>query len=142
VATRTVPPVPDVAPSPESELSLGELVSRATADLSMLARKEVKLAKAEISSELAKAGKGAGLLGGAGFVAHLAVVFLSLSAMFGLAAWMPLGCAAFTVFLAFAAIAGGFALAGKRKLASLDPAPHRTIKTLKEDAEWARHPTS
>jgi len=125
-----------------TEPTLGDLVSRATADLSELARKEVALAKAELSAEAARAGKGAGLLGGAGFVGHLAIVFTSLAGMFGLAAWMPLGCAAFTVALLYGLLAGGLALAGKRTLSALDPAPHRTIKTLKEDAAWARHPTS
>jgi hypothetical protein len=138
VATRTAPPTS----ADRADASLGELVSRATSDISELARKEVALAKAEISAEMSKVGKGAGFLGGAGFVGHLALIFLSLAGMFGLAAWMPLGCAAFTVALVYGVLAGVLALAGKRKLSSLDPAPHRTIKTLKEDAEWARHPTS
>lgn len=132
MATRTTPPEP----------SLGELVAQASADLSTLARKEVELAKAEIGAEVAKAGKGAGLLGGAGFLSHLALVFGAIAAMFGLGHWMPLGWAAAAIATLFAVLASGMALAGKRTLGSLDPAPHRTIATLKEDASWARHPTS
>lgn len=132
MATRTAP----------AEPSLGELVAQASADLSTLARKEIELAKAEIGAEVAKVGKGAGLLGGAGFLGHLALIFLSLAAMFGLAHWMPLGWAAATLAALFGVLAAGLALLGKRTLSSLDPAPHRTIATLKEDAAWARHPTS
>ena len=132
MATRTAP----------SEPSLGELVAQASADLSTLARKEIELAKAEIGAEVAKVGKGAGLLGGAGFLGHLALIFASLAAMFGLAHWMPLGWAAATVAGVFGLLAASMALLGKRTLSSLDPAPHRTIATLKEDAAWARHPTS
>jgi ABC-type multidrug transport system fused ATPase/permease subunit len=138
VATRVHTRTPDTPTEP----SLGELVSRATADISALARKEVELAKAEISAEVSKVGKGAGLFGGAGFLGHLCLVFASLALMFGLGHWISLGWAALVVAGLYAVLAAVLAVAGKRKLATLDPAPHRTIKTLKEDAAWVRHPTS
>jgi hypothetical protein len=47
--------------------SLGELVATATRDLSLLVHQEIALAKAEIKQDVAAAGKGAGLFGGAGF---------------------------------------------------------------------------
>lgn len=125
-----------------SEPTLGELVAQASADLSTLARKEVELAKAELGAAAATAGKGAGLLGGAGILGHLALVFGAVAAVLGLGHWMPLGWAAASVAGLLAVLAAVLAVLGKRTLADLDPAPHRTIATVKENAAWARHPTS
>src|SRR4051812_134167 len=56
------------------EQSLGELVSVATRDLSLLIHKEIELAKSEIAAEVKRAGIGAGLLGGAGFIGFFAML--------------------------------------------------------------------
>lgn len=125
-----------------TEPSLGELVGQATKELSTLVRKEVELAKAELSTEVAKAGKGAGMFGGAGVTAMYGLTFVSLAAMFGLGAIMPLGFAALVVGVVYLAVAGVLAMTGKKAFQEFHPVPERTIKTLKEDAQWARHPSS
>ena len=125
-----------------TEPSLGELVGQASKEMSTLVRKEVELAKAEISAEIGKAGKGAGMFGGAGVTALYGLTFVSLAAMFGLAALMPIGWAALVVGVAYFAIAGILAFRGKKAFSDFSPVPERTIKTLKEDAQWARHPSS
>jgi hypothetical protein len=122
--------------------SLGELVGQASKELSTLVRKEIELAKAELSTEVAKAGKGAGMFGGAGVTALYGLTFVSLAAMFGLGAVLPLGWAALIVGVVWFAVAGLLALRGKKAFASMSPKPERTIRTLKEDAQWARHPSS
>ncbi len=125
-----------------TEPSLGELVGQATKELSTLVRKEVELAKAELSTEVAKAGKGAGMFGGAGVTAMYGLTFVSLAAMFGLGAVMPLGWAALIVGVGYFALAGVLAMTGKKAMKDFSTKPERTIKTLKEDAQWARHPSS
>ncbi|MDX6326082.1 MAG: hypothetical protein QOK15_2436, partial [Nocardioidaceae bacterium] len=50
--------------------SIGGLVSDISADISTLMRQEVALAKAEIQDSAKKAGKGAGMLAGAGVAGH------------------------------------------------------------------------
>jgi hypothetical protein len=129
-------------PRATSEPSLGELVGQASKEISTLVRKEVELAKAELSAEIGKAGKGAGMFGGAGLTALYGLMFLSLAAMFGLGAVMHLGWAALIVAAFWLVVAGILALTGKRAFATFSPVPERTIRTLKEDAEWARHPSS
>jgi hypothetical protein len=126
----------------KTDASLGELVGQATKDVSTLLRKEVELAKTELASEVAKAGKGAGMFGGAGFAAMYGLVFASLALMFGLGALMPLGWAALIVAGLYFAGAAILALTGKKAFRDFSPKPERTIKTLKEDAQWARHPSS
>ena len=127
-------------PTP-SDASLGELVAHATADLSSLLRQEVALAKVEIKQEVVSAGKGAGMLGGAGFAGLFGLVFLSISAAYGIS-WLgvPLGCAFFTVGLLYVLAAGVLALLGKKNLSKVGP-PEKTIETVKDDVEWVKHPT-
>lgn len=125
-----------------TEPSLGELVGQASKELSTLVRKEIELAKAELSGEVAKAGKGAGMFGGAGVTAMYGLTFVSLAAMFGLGEVMPLGLAALVVGVVYLAVAGVLVATGKKAFSDFSPKPERTIKTLKEDAQWARHPSS
>jgi hypothetical protein len=126
--------------SPQDQ-SLGELVSAATRDLSALLRTEVQLAKVEIKQEVKAAGTGAGLFGGAGFAGFMAVVFLSISAAYGIS-WLglPLGWGFFTVGLLYLVAAAVLALSGKKKVAQVGP-PEKTIETVKDDIAWAKKPT-
>ena len=128
--------------SDPNDMSLGELVSSATRDLSTLIRTEVQLAKVEIKQEVTTAGKGAGLLGGAGFLGLFALIFLSISAAYGIS-WLgvPLGCAFFTVGALYAVGAAVLALTGKKKLGKVGP-PEKTIETVKDDITWAKNPTT
>ena len=70
--------------------SVGTLIGEVTRDLSTLMRQELELAKAEVRAEAnkateevkaqgAKAGKGAGMLAGAGYAGHMVALFLSIA---------------------------------------------------------------
>ena len=122
--------------------SLGELVAEATRDFSSLMHKEVALAKAEIKHEVAAAGKGAGLFGGAGISGLLAVVFLSVALAYGIAGLLDVsvGWGFLAVGLLYLAVAAVMGLLGKKKISQVGP-PERTIETVKDDIEWAKHPT-
>ena len=135
---RTSTPAPGGA---LEDKSLGELVATATRDLSLLVHQEVELAKAEIKKDVAAAGKGAGLFGGAGFTAVLGLLFVSVSAAYGIS-WLgvPLGCAFFAVGAIYLVVAAVLALSGKKQISQVGP-PEKTLETLKDDAEWAKHPT-
>ena len=125
----------------KGEPSLGDLVAIATRDLSSLMRQEVGLAKVEIKRDVTAAGKGAGMFGGAGLAGLLGLLFISVSAAFGIAHFdVPLGCAFFAVGAFYLLVAGVLALTGKKSLSKMGP-PTKTIETLKDDAAWAKHPT-
>jgi len=124
-----------------AETSVGELIGNISNDLSQLFRQEVELAKAEVQAEAKKAGKAAGMLGGAGFAGYLAVLFLSLAAVFALDAVMPAGWAALIVAVVWGIVGGVLYANGKKKLKNVDPMPRRTVDTLKEDAQWLKNPT-
>jgi hypothetical protein len=122
------------------EPSLGDLVSTATRDLSELMRKEVQLAKLEIKQEVTTAGKGAGMLGGAGAAGALGLVFLSIALAYALGTVVPLGWGFAIVGLLYLAAASFLALTGKKSLGRVG-APEKTIQTVKDDIAWAKHPT-
>jgi hypothetical protein len=98
--------------------SIGDLVVQASHQLSDLVRTEVALAKAEITQEVRRVGKGAGLFGGAGAMAWLALVFASLALMFGLGEVMDLWGAALVVTAVYAVVAALFVMAGRSTLGS------------------------
>lgn len=122
--------------------SLGELVATATRDLSLLVHQEVELAKTEIKKDVAAAGMGAGLFGGAGFAGVFGLLFVSISAAYGIS-WLgvPLGCAFFTVGALYLIAAAVMALTGKKKLRQVSPPAEKTIATVKDDIAWAKNPT-
>ncbi len=132
---------PDTESQARPLSSVGEIFADISRDFSLLMRQEVALAKAELSESASKAGKGAGMLGGAGGAGYFALLFLSLAFMFLLDSFMPIGWAAFIV----GAIYGiaGFVLytQGRKQLKTVDPMPRRTVDTLKEDAQWLKNPT-
>ena len=131
------------AGSPEVEgRSVGELLSEVTTDLSRLMRQEVALAKVELKEEAAKAGKAGGMLGGAGAVGYLVLVFLSLALMFALDAVMPIGWAALITAVVLGIIAAVLYVVGRNRLKQVNPKPEQTVETLKEDVQWARNRTS
>jgi len=127
--------------STNGEKSLGELVASATKDLSLLVQQEVALAKVEIKKEVAAAGKGAGMFGGAGLTGLFALIFLSISLAYAIS-WfgIGLGWGFFIVGMLYLVVAGVLALLGKKQISKVGP-PAKTIATVKDDVAWAKHPT-
>jgi len=123
---------------PIDDRSLGQVVSDLSSDLSTLMKQEVQLAKVELKEEVAKAGKGAGMLGGAGFAGWFVLLFLSLTLTFLLDDWMPLEVASLSTAAIWAVVAAALALVGRNKLREANPQLPRTQETLKEDVQWAR----
>ncbi|MBG0561247.1 phage holin family protein [Actinoplanes aureus] len=124
-----------------AETSIGDIIGNISNDLSQLFRQEVALAKAEIQQEATKAGKAAGMLGGAAFAGYLSVVLLSFALVFALGSVMPDGWAALIVAAIWAAIGAVLFVNGRKKIKTVDPVPRRTAETLKEDAQWLKNPT-
>jgi hypothetical protein len=110
---------------------LGELLSDLTQDVSTLMRQEVELAKAEIKESATKAGKGAGMLAGAAWAGHLAVVFLSLALWWALGQLVGLGWSAVIVAVIWGIVAAVLASKGRKELKTINGMP-RTTETVKE----------
>jgi hypothetical protein len=121
-----------------TELSVGQLVSQMTSDASKLFKAELDLAKAELKEEIQTAGRGAGMLTGAGVGALYALGFLSLALMFGLGTVMGLGWAALIVTAIWAVAAAILAATGRSAMKQVKPGIPETVESVKEDARWVK----
>ena len=114
--------------------SVGELLSEVSRDISTLMRQEVELAKAELKESASRAGKGAGLFGGAGVAGLLALVFVSVALWWALGYLIGNAWSAVIVAVIWGIVALVLALVGKREIESISGMP-RTVDTLKEIPE-------
>lgn len=119
-----------VDPVAHARPSVGEAFSEVAADLSTLMRQEVELAKAEVRQSAVRAGKGAGLLAGAGISGHLAVLFASIAAWWGIGDAIGHSWSALIVGAAWLLVAAVLGLAGRRELAAAPGLP-QTTQTVK-----------
>jgi len=114
------------------EVSVGQLISEISRDLSTLMRQEVELAKAELTTEVKKTGKAAGMLGGAGFAGYMVLLFLSIALWWGLSNVMDQGWAALIVAAIWAVIGAILYVTGRGTLRTVHPKPERTVDTVKQ----------
>jgi hypothetical protein len=126
--------VPTPAERQAESTSLGDLLGEVTRDISTLMRQEVELAKAELTQSAKTAGKGAGLLGGAGYAGIMAVLFLSIAAWWGLGSLIGNAWSAVIVALVWAVIALILFVVGRKQLKEITGAP-QTVDSLKKIPE-------
>jgi uncharacterized membrane protein YqjE len=119
--------------------STGELVKQLSEQTTTLVRKEIELAKAELSAKGKVAGEGAGMFGAAGVVGLLALGALTAMIIALLDKAMDFWIAALIVAVAYGAIAAVLALNGRERVKKgMPPAPEQTVETVKEDVQWAK----
>ncbi len=151
---RTPPPTGDVrtphatgtGPSPDA--GIGELVSNITNDFSTLVRQELELAKAELSQTISKAGKGAGLFGGAGLAGYFTLLFLSLALWWALGAMIgdgdaqpALGWSALIVAAIWAVVAAVLAVTGRKEVQEAEGLlrTQQTVKKIPDAMKGQEH---
>ncbi|OYN90681.1 phage holin family protein [Parenemella sanctibonifatiensis] len=106
--------------------SIGQLMGDIAGDLSTLMRQEVALAKAEVRQSVTRAGKGIGMFAGAAIAALLLLVFLSVSAWWGLGQFIGNQWSALVVALVWALVALVLVLVGKKELQRVAGLPQTT----------------
>ncbi len=127
----------DVRETPSAELPLSQLISNLTEDTSTLFRQEVALARAEIKQEATTAGKGVGMMAGAGAFAAVAMILISFAAAEGLQRWLDIDLAwcYFIVAVVWLIVAGVLFSMGRKKLSEVNPKPERTVDSLRDVAD-------
>ncbi|MDF2966493.1 MAG: hypothetical protein K0Q93_271 [Nocardioidaceae bacterium] len=119
-----------------SEPGVGELVGQMSEQVSRLVRDELALAQVELKAKGKAAGKGAGLLGGAGLFGAYALAVLIAAAVLGLATVLDAWLAAVIVGVVLLAIAGIAALMGKKQVSrATPPMPAEAIDGAKRDVK-------
>ncbi|MGX1274411.1 phage holin family protein [Streptomyces phaeoluteigriseus] len=113
---------------------VGELVQRASQQLTELVRAELRLAQAEMKEKGQRYGKGGGLFGGAGLFGFLTLEALVVTAIAALAVPLSVWAAALIVTAVLGVITAVMALSGKKQVAqAAPPKPEQTIENVKAD---------
>jgi putative superfamily III holin-X len=127
----TSSPVETPRDTASEQQSLGELIGEVTKDLSTLMRQEVDLAKAELSQSAQRAGKGAGMLGGAAFAGYLVLLFLTIALWWAIGSATGLGWSAVIVAVIWAVIGAILTVLGRKEFQSVRGLP-KTSDSLKK----------
>ena len=118
------------------ERSVKELIEGLSEQTQALARKEVELAKAEVTEKGKRLGMGAGAFGAAGIIGLFAFGALTAALVLLLATAVDAWIAALIVAAVYAAIAGIAALVGRGQVQrGTPPVPEMAIDSTKEDVE-------
>jgi uncharacterized membrane protein YqjE len=134
----TATPSGDPTKPKEPDKSLGELFSELADEFSDLTHTQIELAKTEIRNEAAKAGRVAGMFGGAALAGYMALLLLSFAAAWGLANVMNEGWAFLIVGVVYAIVGGLLYLRARTQARDVNLVPEGTVESIKEDVQWAR----
>lgn len=118
------------------EPSVGELVKRASEQLSDLVRAELRTARAELAQKGRRAGVGGGLVGGATAVAYVGLMALAGTCVALLALVLEVWAAALIVTAALFLVAAALGLAGRAQIRrAAPPLPERAVDGVRSDLD-------
>ena len=122
-----------------SDQSIKEIVDALRPQMQELVNKQVELARAELIPVGRQAGIAVGLLAVGAVFMLVFLILLSLTGVYVLAALgLPLWASALIVSGILLLIGGILAGSGANILRKLDPKPHRTIMTLRQNVDWLK----
>ena len=119
--------------------SMAEVLQDIVANIQEIFRSEFKLAKAEIHEETTKIARASVPLGIGILLALYAVGFVLLAAVHGLATMVDAWLAALIVGVAVGVISMVLVSIGRKRLKQVKVVPEKTIGTMKENVQWAKH---
>jgi len=123
-----------------NDTTVSDLISGLVNDAQLLVRREIDLAKREVTIEVDKVKQGAVSLGigaglaviGALLLGHMLVYLVQT--LTGLSLWVS-----YLIVGALFAIGGGLLLMqGIKRMKNVDPLPRETIESVKEDIQWIK----
>ncbi len=128
----------DATPPPRSEHSFAGLFGDLAHQCSTLIGQEIALARAELEAKLGQFGTGALKMVVGGLIIYAGFLALLVAAGLGLALVLRPWLAAVAVGAVAVVIGTVIAVIGKRAVRSDALVPERTLRSLREDATWAR----
>ena len=125
------------------EQPIGKLLKQLADETTTLVKLELDLAKSEMRETARKAIPAFVMLAAAALVALLMLGALTAFLILALDGVMPNWLSALIITAVYGVAAVTLYAVGKNRLEEVgSPAPRQTIETLKEDVEWAKHPTT
>jgi uncharacterized membrane protein YqjE len=120
------------------ERSISSLLKDIVGNLQQIIRAEVRLAKVEVGEELSKARQAMVLLAIGGLFGAMALAFLLLGAVYGLAHVVQPWVAAVLVAIGAGGVGGALMAVGVSKIKRISLPPERTVTTVQENIQWAK----
>ncbi len=124
--------------APLKDRGIAALFSDLAREAARLVRQEIALARAELMDRVARLGVGAVLVAAGAALLFAALLALAAAAILALALVLPPWAAALVVGAVLLLAGFGLVVKGRHDLAARGLLPRRTLKTLREDAAWAR----
>ena len=121
--------------------SVPEVLQDIVGNLLDIIRSEFRLAKTELKEEAARAKKPVATYGAGLAIGFYALGFMLLAAVYGLSTVIAGWLAALIVGAALAILSLALVSSAGKKLKHVNPAPDKTIQSIKENVQWAKHPT-
>jgi xanthine/uracil permease len=123
----------------EEGRGIGDLLGDLGRQVSTLVRREIDLAKVEITSGVGRLGRGAAMSGVGGVLVYAGLLFLLAAIAFalidaGLDAWMATGIVGLVVLV----IGGIVTSMGVNQIREANPAPTQTAETVKENVDYLK----
>jgi len=120
----------------QQEPSLSDLLSRLSDQASTLIRQEIRLAETEMTRKATKAGRNLAYIAAGAMVGMTAFYAIVAALILALAQVMDAWLATLLVAIVLVIVAALLIQYGLGKLKQIDPAPRRTIQTMRENKEW------
>jgi uncharacterized membrane protein YqjE len=121
------------------ERSVGDLTKQLTQNISELVRKELELAKAELTAKARTLAVGGGLVAGGVVLLLVTLGCLTAAGIMALAIVLPDWAAALVVGAVVALVAGLLVMVGLKSIRrATPPVPAETVESVKEDVAWVK----
>ena len=125
--------------TPQMQRSFPEVLQDIVGNLQEIVRSEFRLAKTELKEEAAKAAKPAATFGVGLVFGFYGIGFLLLASVYGLSTVMAGWLAALLVGTILAIVAIALMSSSGKKLKRVNPTPDKTIQSIEENVQWAKH---
>ena len=125
--------------TPQTQRSVPEVLHDIVVNLQEIVRSEFRLAKTELKEEAAKAAKPAATFGVGLVFGFYGIGFLLLASVYGLSMLMAGWLAALLIGAILAIVAIALMSSSGKKLKRVNPTPDKTIQSLEENLQWAKH---
>jgi uncharacterized membrane protein YqjE len=125
--------------TPQTQRSVPEVLQDIVGNLQEIIRSEFRLAKTELREEAANAAKPAATFGVGLVLGFYGIGFLLLASVYGLSTVMAGWLAALLVGTILAIVAIALMSSSGKKLKHVNPTPDKTIQSLEENVQWAKH---
>lgn len=126
--------------TPQIQRSVPEVLQDIVGNLQEIIRSEFRLAKTELKEEASRAAKSVATFGAGLVLGFYGIGFLLLASVYGLSMVMAGWLAALIVGAFLAIVAMGLISSSSKKLKRVNPTPNKTMRSIEEHVQWAKHP--